>query len=492
MMEVKPLRGVGNLEKFLIHQHLVKFYNNVQVACIYTLCNTTPALVNNDIRGLIFTALGKTVERHPILGIALTDEDSPQPSFKRLDQIDLREIVHFVEADPADLSAVDTRIQDEHQKPFNRTQDLPLWRCEVIKSSASKDTTTFALCFSFHHVVGDGLSGAAFHRTFRNALNGLIESGETSPSAFSKPEIIQVPKLDLVPHLEESMDLPLTALFMLTKAFKTYLYSSTDTLEWSGPPIQDALPPVSNTRTFYLPQSVVKDLRNGCRKHQATITALVTVLVARILGVLYPTHSRFIASVPFSLRKFSKHSPDDIGCFTAIAEPCFSADKSLPWGYISCRSSTAHAAETASADDNKIWKAASECKDFIHKRSSSSENLSVGLTKFVSDYRQHFLSMLGGRRRHAFNVTNIGVVDGGLSSVAGLEEHKATFDRVVFSAGASTSGSPYTVCLASAKNGYMSVTLNWEKGVVEDSTAGELSVSLEKELNRLAEAERDV
>lgn len=38
----------------------------------------------------------------------------------------------------------------------------------------------------------------------------------------------------------------------------------------------------------------------------------------------------------------------------------------------------------------------------------------------------------------------------------------------------------------------MSVTLNWEKGVVEDSTAGELSVSLEKKLNRLAEAERDV
>ncbi|KAJ0331472.1 hypothetical protein COL922a_011889 [Colletotrichum nupharicola] len=106
---------LGNLEKFLIHQHHVKFYNNVQVACIYTLCNTTPALVNNDIRGLIFTALGKTVERHPILGIALTDEDSPQPSFKRLDQIDLREIVHFVEADPADLSAVDARIQDEHQ-----------------------------------------------------------------------------------------------------------------------------------------------------------------------------------------------------------------------------------------------------------------------------------------------------------------------------------------------------------------------------------------
>lgn len=482
-------RFAGNLEKFLIHQHLVKFYTSVQVACVYTLSKTAPAFVDGDIRGFILAALGKTIERHPVLSVALTGEDSPQPSFKRLDQIDLREIVHFVEADPADLTAVDARIQDEHRKPFHRTQDLPLWRCEVI---SSKDITSFALSFSFHHVVGDGLSGAAFHRTFRNTLNDLIESGETSPRASSKPEIIQVPKLDLVPHLEESMDLPLTALFMLTKAFKTYLYSSTDTLEWSGPPIQDALPPLSNTRTFYLPQSVVKDLRNGCRKHQATITALVTVLVARILGVLYPTHSRLIASVPFSLRKFSKHSPDDMGCFTAIAEPWFSADKSLPWGYISCRSSTAHAGETASADDNKIWKAASECKEFIHKRSSSSENLSVGLTKFVSDYRQHFLGMLGGRRRHAFNVTNIGVVDGGISSVAGLEEHKTAFDRAVFSAGASTSGSPYTVCLASAKDGYMSVTLNWEKGVVEDSTAGELSVSLEKELNRLAEAERDV
>ncbi|KAK2743137.1 hypothetical protein CKAH01_06847 [Colletotrichum kahawae] len=491
MMEVKPLRSVGNLEKFLIHQHLVKFYNNVQVACIYTLSNTAPALVDSDIRGFILTALGKTVERHPILGVALTDEDSPQPSFKRLDQIDFREIVHFFEA-VHDLSTVDARIQDQHQKPFHRTQDLPLWRCEVIKSPDSNDVITFALSFSFHHVVGDGLSGAAFHRTFRNALNGLVESGETSPSVSSGHEVVQVPKLDLVTHLEESMDLPLTAFFMLSKAFKAYLYSSTDTLEWSGPPIQDALPPASNTRTFYLPQGVVKDLRSGCRKHQTTITSLVTVLVARILGVLYPTHSRFIASVPFSLRKFSKHSPDDMGCFTAIAEPCFSSERSSPWGYISCRSSTTHAAETPSADDNKIWKAASECKDFIHKRSSSSDNLSVGLTKFVSDYRQHFLGMLGGRRRHAFTVTNIGVVDGGISAVVGLEKQKAVFDRVVFSAGASTSGSPYSVCLASAKDGYMSITLNWENGVVEDSSASELSVSLEKQLNRLAEAERDV
>ncbi|KAG6359888.1 hypothetical protein INS49_010941 [Diaporthe citri] len=486
-MERPPLRAVGNLEKFLIHQHLVQFFNNVQVACVYSLPARVLINPRKRLPGLVYAALGKTIECHPILGLALKNEDSPEPAWRRLERVDLRQIVEFIDADP--YAPLDTWIQEQHQKPVHKPQELPLWRCVSVHSSQdAEDAVSFALSFSFHHVVGDGLSGAAFHRTFRHALNELLSLITNTPDDvdFAGKEMAQIPKLALVPHLEESMDLPLTTFFLLNKAFKSFVYNFTDTREWTGPLISNTRAPISNTRTFYLPQEVLRGLRDRCRTRQTTITALVTVLTARSLALLYPTHTRFVASVPFSLRKFSKHSPDDMGCLTAIAEPHFSSEPNQPWGYMSCRFGSTPDAPSAS-DDEKLWKEAKACKDLIHRRSGSSTNLSVGLTKFVGDYRQHFLNMVGGRRRHAFTVTNIGVVDGGGSLSPATEKGQAIFDRVVFSVGASTNGAPYSICLASATDGFTSVTLNWETGVVEDRDAHDLLGALEREMSRLAE-----
>ncbi|KAL0935121.1 uncharacterized protein CTRU02_209712 [Colletotrichum truncatum] len=496
-MDGSPVRPVGHLEKFLIHQHLVRFYNNVQVTAVYTVPNTEFKFNNDDIQWLVYKAIGKTLNRHPILGVAVRNEDSPQPEWIRLERVDLREIVRFIETEP-NMTNLDAWIQDEHQNSFHKPQELPLWRCTVVvppQAPETVDAVVFALSFSFHHAVGDGLSGAAFQKTFRQSLNEIISSVETIRSDFdlTGKEVLEVPKLALVPYLEESMALPLTPLFMLGKVFKTYLFSPVDTQEWSGPSIRDIRPPISHLRSFHLPQEVVRNLRSGCRRHQTTITALITVIVARALALLHPTHSRFVGAVPFSLRKFSKHSPDDMGCYTAIAEPYFSSERSPPWGYISCRSNGRPNSSKGLSKDDSLWRAAQSCKDVIRTRSESTSNLSVGLTKFVGDYRQHFLNMIGEKRRHAFTVTNIGVIDGGISLPVALQgDEKAVCDRLLFSVGASTNGSPYSVSVASATNGYMSVTLNWEKETVEESDANSLLESLDSELNRLAQLELEV
>ncbi|KAL2060531.1 hypothetical protein VTL71DRAFT_9172 [Oculimacula yallundae] len=489
-MEDLPTRPLGNLEKYLVHQHSLSFYNNVQVATVFTIPKLAHNLTQDQFRVLIFAALEETILRHPILGYGLKDEDSNTPAWVTLGQIDLNKAAQFIDGDPK--SDLDTWMQAEHRRPFLCRSEIPLWRLMIISKHGGIDrdsTISFAGSFSFLHVVGDGLSAAAFHQTFFQGMQTSLAKITADPAEFmmASKSVVKTSNLPLVPTLEDSMALPITPLFLLARAFKAFFYSPTDPLEWSGSPIRKTAPlrlPESNVRSFILQHSVVANLLARCREHKTTITALITAAVASGLASIYKTHTRFTSAVPFSLRKFSKHASTDMGCYTAIVEPKFSSESNPPQGYITCRPTSTLDAP-GSEDDGGIWKAASECKTLISQGTALTSNLSVGLTRFIKDYRNQFLGMLGQKRRHAFVVTNIGIVNGG--ALLDSPEQIVGFDRVVFSTGASTNGAPYSICVASAVGGDLSIVLNWESGVVEDGDAAVLLLMLERDLRHLAE-----
>jgi len=90
--------------------------------------------------------------------------------------------------------------------------------------------------------------------------------------------------------------------------------------------------------------------------------------------------------------------------------------------------------------------------------------------------------MLGTKRSASFEVSNLGLLDGG---DGGEQGGRAYFDRVMFSQGAWTYGPPFCFCVATAKNGGMSVALSWDSSVAEDVKAEELLGWLEGELRGL-------
>ncbi|KAL3301250.1 alcohol acetyltransferase, partial [Colletotrichum asianum] len=485
----------GPLEKYLVHQHEVGYYNVAVLSAEYSFPRTTPGFRSRDVLGLVYSALGRTLKCHPILGVTLKDEDSPQPSFSRIDRIDLRRVVEVKISRSASNTAA--LIQAEHQRKLARRHDVPLWRCLLVLPTDKIDhslATSFILALVCHHVVGDGISMISFHKTFYRCFNQLLSLAEIYPYGerfLTGNEVVAVPKLPLVPYLEESMTFPMSRLYILRLLFKALVYSPIDPLEWVGPPIGNERPPFSNTRYFYLPQQDTRNLLRQCRQNRTSITALLTVLVSNGLSVLYKPRTRFTASVPFSLRKFSKHGEYDMGCFTSIAEPRFSADASPPPGYIPCQSTAnspgAGDDRSPCTGDSKIWASAHMCKHFLQQRSASTSNLTNGLIKFRKDHRKGLLDLRGAPRRHAFTLTNLGVVDSETSQIDGRAAgSRASVDKFVLSAGSATNGAPYTICAISQAGGYMGITVNWEAGVVEDESAEWLLAFLNKELQRLS------
>ena len=413
----------------------------------------------------------------------MADEGTVEPQWVRLESIDLSKIVKIVQADPT--SNLDNIIEDGHRTEFEQLETLPLWHIVAVvqdtELKANQDTVSFAIGFFFHHGISDGTSGAGFHLSFLEALNGLT-TGATKP--ISKEQgIISVPKLPLLPTVETKFNFPLSIWFTVKMIFTTFVYSAEDPLHWWGPTVTSTppeKPPTVKLQSFDLPHEMVKSLVAKCRSEGSTVTSLISVLVARKLALMYPAFSRFTASVPIDLRKLTGNTSADMGCFVSDMNPLFSSEAVTPRGYISCASDPA----VAASHDTKLWESARASKALMAARASSKTDHSVGLLKFIKDnYAGHFMGYLGKRRQAAFEVTNIMVVDGG----AGVNDSsKATFDRVMFSASTPKHGYPYCILLATAKNGSMTSTLAWEEGVMENGEASELIKWLETSLGEIA------
>ncbi|TVY82108.1 hypothetical protein LSUE1_G004257 [Lachnellula suecica] len=193
------------------------------------------------------------------------------------------------------------------------------------------------------------------------------------------------------------------------------------------------------------------------------------------MAVMYPNHSRFVGNIPLSLRRFTNLSDRDMGCFVSNIEPYYSSDERLPWGYVTCRSETQGGPET---NDELLWESARMTKKLLQDGTSTASNQTVGLLKFVSDYPKLFYGRFGKKRENTFEVSNIGLLDGGAKGSTG----KAYFDWVQFSGALSAYGNPYTICVASARNGYMTVSSSWGTEVVADEEALELVGWLESAL----------
>jgi hypothetical protein len=480
------------MEQFNIIRNRIHFYNKVLVAATYTL--PAPALLrplsSSDptgvVQNLIYSALARVIEIQPLLGVVVRDEDSNAPQWRRVKNVQLDEMVTFVDG------SSDAWIEEGHRNVLDRRDELPLWR--VIAAvpnpdvSAQNGTCSFTIGFYFHHGIGDGLSGGAFQLAFLDALKDLVNR----PNLISSNSEVPVSKLPLPPTLEESTPLPITIWFAMKQMVRAYIYCPIDNNEWAGPPITSTAPehiPLSSTQYFSLQPEVVAKLVATCRAKKTTVTALLTVLTARKLAQMYPNYTRFKGTVPFSMRKFSGYSNRDMGCLVTNVVACFSSEVKPPRGYISCRCTNqmqdigdkfGDVKGNQLAKDDTLWSSTQAVKSFITTGAATPANQMAGMLAYVSNVAKMLFKKLGSKRDHAFEVTNIGVIDGGAVS-----EGKVFFDKIMFSGSVCTYGNPFAVAVASAKNGWMTIAVRYEEGLLSRSEASDLATYLEERLREL-------
>ncbi|KAI9732681.1 MAG: hypothetical protein M1818_007415 [Claussenomyces sp. TS43310] len=477
-----PFMRIGTFELYNVARHALKLYNNVGVTAQYVL---PLDLIRHfaGIENLIYHVLKRVIQRHPALSLCIDDETSNTPLWIRPGTIDLSQIVRF----RGNVSR-EVLITESHNAWLDQVAELPLWRIVVGDVLPDQPDATQQLAgrvvnvgFFFHHAIGDGTSGVAFHLSFLETLKEL--AAEDAPVAVLEPVLVP-PEFDLLPALE-AHNLSLTTFFLARQIFADFMPKRGDNQLWTGPIIQRVVAEAPKTCSLLLSltHAVSSSVAQLCRDNKTTITPLLTYLVARILGTVYPSYSQFSGAIPYSVRKFTGTSNSEIVLQVSGTHVHFSTVPSR--GFISC-----------AASEEVDWDAVRACRSTIESAAGSSKNHVVSLLPYIGAQSPWLAKKLGTRRSGSFEVSNLGMIDGELNvTEAARSGSKGTapglINSLAFSQPANILNEPYCFSVASVKGGEMVIVLNWQEGILEEETAKAVMRVLEMQLIGLVSPDED-
>ncbi|PGH21606.1 hypothetical protein AJ80_03039 [Polytolypa hystricis UAMH7299] len=491
MESLEKLRPVGRLERYSTVRHHLGFYINVAVTATYNL----PGSCAQPLKNYIYKACGTVVGQHPILSAIPVNEGTNNPEFVRLPDVDLDDCVFFQQRrgptstsdqQESDVSSSSHEVRDceldallsiQHNTPF--TAPSPFWRLCILTDPEVPCRFTAALIY--HHAIGDGGSGKAFHSSFQNALSKAVI--EPSSGVIS---VIQSPKIPLLPNLEAIHPMSVTIPFLAITLFKAKIWSPRDPGLWTGSKV--TIPLHNKVRHLSFSQSATTKLLHLCRENGSTLTAVLETVFAGALFLHLPeTFSKLHCSGALSMRRWlSAHGITD-ECMGVWVQD-FSEEYS----------------RNAFQEENILpWPEAKRSRQTIENvLSLQGTNAGPNLLKYVHDYEKDlFLPKIGKERASSFEISNLGVFKkievlsesqvesqgeeerrAGMVRVAELE---VEIGRMVFSQSSNVFGSALCVSAVTGGDGCLVLALTWQNGVVEDALVKQVIRSVENKITQL-------
>ncbi|OAP55345.1 hypothetical protein AYL99_10318 [Fonsecaea erecta] len=478
MESFEKLRPIDRLERYSTARHDLKFYFGPAVTASYRL----PRSHAPRLKECIYQALGDVVTRHPILSAIVVDESTQKPYFVRLPEIHLDRCVHFQarhrDYDPAVEEQRDVELDEFfstwHGGPYEPPD--PFWRLYILTSPAHP--SNFTASFFYHHALGDGASGMAFHRAFHSALSEAIS---TPPTKLLAPApVISSSSTPLLPSLESLHPLPVSPWHLLTVLFKHKIWSSRDPGLWTGSKCTTplGLPGARHLAFSALNTTAFKDV---CREHGTTITAALQTLIAGALfSHLSEKFTKLACSGALSARRFlptdAGITDDSMGVWVLGMSDTYTRDNFRQRGSGSGQGEY----------DLLPWTEAQRSRRNIeHVLSLEGRNTEVGLLGYVNDYQQElFLSKVGKDRDASFDVSNLGVFKPATATVSeGSQE--VEIGRMLFTQSPGVTAGVFQVSVVTGPDGCLVLGVTWQNGVVDDELVEKVMESVKEEVERL-------
>jgi hypothetical protein len=116
------------------------------------------------------------------------------------------------------------------------------------------------------------------------------------------------------------------------------------------------------------------------------------------------------------------------------------------------------------------------------------KNDSVGLMKFIPDWKAQFKGDVKKPRKLSWFVTNLGVMNGKPESQGegvNTSEEEWSIDRAQFTLSTETPVAALLIAAISVKDGKLVITCTWQDTVVEASLGEQIVADLERWLNQI-------
>ncbi|KAG6833241.1 hypothetical protein H0H87_009862 [Tephrocybe sp. NHM501043] len=375
----------------------------------------------------LYDALATVVEAHPALGIRLSQDPTQDPTFERVGKVDLSEVVEF--SSDTNLEAA---MQAQLSRKFDFTSNFPLWRVIVLGNGT--------ICFAWHHGIGDGKSGLAFHC----ALFASLQKGESRGGSH----IVIPSDGPLVPGIETLASLSPSWRRAAAEIFSSFAPVSwtCGASAWTGSAVPLTITLQNQVRVLEFTPNVVSQLLILCRSKNATITSTFhTLAISVISGLIVDEEYETISSgVPISLRGISQTADnvicDQVSGFSAYTKvnPVFS------------------------------WEDASQYANDLRTHVEKSPE-QVGMLKLLfGKYDAFFLGKLGKKRQIGLELSNVGRFD---AKSDPWSERKWSIGRMAFAQCDVVVGAALKMNVVGDTLGGITVSVVWGANSVSDAFA---------------------
>jgi hypothetical protein len=346
------------------------------------------------------------VQYHPSLCYGIIDQTPDKEAhFLRLPAIHRDDVAEFcgqsAEDETGDDDALIIRLLEKsHARRLFEGHRKPAWRLVVFKHGGQwcsntlrpvPSTQMLSIAFLANHAVADGLSHTNFFRTFFHFFNSAQTERFFWPLAV--PKDLRCPVL-----LEDVVDLKAR-----DESDNSHINDDPTNI-WSGANmfLESAEEYSSSLRLVTIPQASLSNALQFCKMHKITLTGLLNSLLVTYLSKEAPIGHGFRAFIPYSMRHITKVANDEIcnhasGLVSEYPEPDLAE----------IRSST----ENSSQELQLIVNIAQDFRrDMAAELARCPKNNVLAGMVGIEDWYGPSLSQLGKKRALTYGISNFGCV----------------------------------------------------------------------------------
>ncbi|KAL8913724.1 MAG: hypothetical protein Q9172_007221 [Xanthocarpia lactea] len=451
------LRPVGMLEKLYTARQALGVYNSVIVTATYRV---PLELEDTFVYTTLRAAIPGLLHRHPPLCCYIEEANTAESSYARLSTVDLKDVLEIVSLEQGGILA--EKLQELHDQRWP-VGPKPLWRLVVMRDPQtigdSSIESTLHIALVYHHVIGDGLSGIAFHKSLLRELKSIEQKSQEPPEI---PDVIRTPdSIELAEPIEKLISFPLSWTFLMKQLMKEYaprwIIGAPQTL-YAGLPTKtlDELQLRSRVRLISIQADELKRLLEASRQHGVSLTSLLTAAIAFALANELPGASRFLGLTPYTLRRISGTSMAEMVNQSSGFETNYPADM------------LDHIRKASNANErlDSVWGVASYFHTQMqHELEKCPQDNLVGLLPYVLDHVGYYKKKFGKAREATWEISNLGVFE---PPAAGPLPRIWELDNIVFTPGAQPLGAAFTVNCVSVRDKPLSITITWQDSVVHE------------------------
>lgn len=480
--------------------HDLGYHNNVCLLASYKDIRLT--------RCLLIHALEYSIRQHPALSVQVTSSEIAKPYFIKLKSINLDEVIEYVdvpEVGDEQHAWIDDFLSVQHSIGFH-DKKKPLWRVVVLNHRYEdvkvQETLIGAvdIAFIWHHVIGDGKSGLAVHKSILEGFTSTVcassysylfrrsEASQEDGGACSPSIIIEPPLNELFPSLEQIFTMPASRSTIFNKwlngvfgsCLPLHLRSrrNLNAKRWSGAPYHDETPIKTLIRHITIPASTTSALAKLCRMRGTTITAFLQAFIGRTISRHYDHMCRLRCATAISMRRFMESDlhigEQEMGLWVSAFH--FELD--------------ARELSDTYKKKKRFWELARRNRKRISCEIAKRDtDLGIGGLRFIPDFRQNLKAKIGRKRDDSFAVTNLGVFDGRLmvNGSYGKMDERPRIEKMIFSQSCHVNGSALQFCIMSMMDGQMVICVSWQEGTVPVKDTECIATVLKAELIKIVE-----